>query len=121
MSMLRSISLRNLATISDASMEFQEGLNIITGETGSGKSILVDSLMLATGIRADTSIVRPGCRTGSVEAVFMDRDGNETIVRREISSQGRSRVFVDDSLSPLRMYGTPFRDSLNSTARGQLR
>ncbi len=99
--MLRSIVLRNLATISDTSMEFSEGLNVITGETGSGKSILVDGLMLATGKRADRSLVRPGTRTASVEAVFLRSSGEETTVRREINVQGRSRVFLNDSLSSL--------------------
>jgi len=99
--MLRSITLRNLATISDTSLEFSAGLNVLTGETGSGKSILVDGLMLATGKRADRSLVRPGTRTASVEAVFLDSSGEERTVRREVSVQGKSRVFIDDSLSTL--------------------
>ncbi|MEA3266324.1 MAG: AAA family ATPase, partial [Candidatus Fermentibacteria bacterium] len=99
--MLRSISLKNLATISDTSMEFEKGLNVITGETGSGKSILVDGLMLAVGARADKTLVRPGARTASVEAVFQLPGGEETVIRREISAQGRSRVFMDDALSTL--------------------
>lgn len=98
---LKSITLKNLATISDTSVEFERGLNVLTGETGSGKSILVDGLMLATGKRADRSLVRPGTRNASVEAVFLDPAGGETIVRREISLEGRSRVFIDDSLSTL--------------------
>lgn len=101
MQMLKSIILRNLATISDTSLEFSEGLNVLTGETGSGKSILVDGLMLATGKRADRSLVRPGTRTASVEAVFLDSSGEERTVRREVSVQGKSRVFIDDSLSTL--------------------
>ncbi|MCD6588623.1 MAG: AAA family ATPase [Candidatus Fermentibacteraceae bacterium] len=101
MNMLRSITLKNLATISDASMEFEKGLNVITGETGSGKSILVDGLMLAVGARADRSMVRPGAKTASVEAVFVQKNGDETVVRREISGAGRSRVFIDDALSTL--------------------
>lgn len=101
MQMLRSISLKNLATISDTSMEFKKGLNVITGETGSGKSILVDGLMLAVGARADKNLVRPGAGTASVEAVFQMPDGEETVIRREISAQGRSRVFMDDALSTL--------------------
>jgi DNA repair protein RecN (Recombination protein N) len=101
MNMLRSITLKNLATISDASMEFERGLNVITGETGSGKSILVDGLMLAVGARADRSLVRPGAKTASVEAVFVQKNGDETVVRREINAAGRSRVFVDDALSTL--------------------
>ncbi len=98
---LKSITLKNLATISDTSVEFGRGLNVLTGETGSGKSILVDGLMLATGRRADRSMVRPGTRNAFVEAVFLDPAGGETIVRREISLDGRSRVFIDDSLATL--------------------
>ncbi len=101
MQMLRSITLRNLATISDTSMKFEKGLNVITGETGSGKSILVDGLMLSVGARADKTLVRPGAKTASVEAVFQLPDGEETVIRREISVQGRSRVFMDDALSTL--------------------
>ncbi|MCK5786201.1 MAG: AAA family ATPase [Candidatus Sabulitectum sp.] len=101
MPMLSSITLKNLATISDTSMEFEKGLNVITGETGSGKSILVDGLMLATGARADRTLIRPGARTASVEAVFQLPAGDETVIRREISIQGRSRVFIDEALSTL--------------------
>ncbi len=101
MLMLRSITLKNLATISDTSLQFESGLNVITGETGSGKSILVDGLMLATGARADKTLVRPGSRTASVEAVFQLPESDEIFVRREISAQGRSRVFIDDALSTL--------------------
>ncbi len=99
--MLKSITLKNLATISDTALEFQSGLNVLTGETGSGKSILVDGLMLATGKRADRSMVRPGTRNAFVEAVFLDSGGSETVVRREISLEGRSRIFIDDSLATL--------------------
>ncbi|HPR22167.1 MAG TPA: AAA family ATPase, partial [Candidatus Sabulitectum sp.] len=99
--MLKSLALKNLATISDTSLEFQDGLNVLTGETGSGKSILIDGLMLATGRRADRSMVRPGTRNAFVEAVFVDPSGEETVIRREISLQGKSRVFVDDSMATL--------------------
>ncbi len=99
--LLRSITLKNLATISDTCLQFESGLNVITGETGSGKSILVDGLMLATGARADKTLVRPGSRTASVEAVFQLPGGDEIFVRREVGAQGRSRVFIDDALSTL--------------------
>jgi len=101
MLIMRSITLKNLATICDTTLEFEKGFNVLTGETGSGKSILVDGLMLAAGARADKSLVRPGTGSASVEAVFINSDGEETLVRREISAQGRSRVFMDDALSTL--------------------
>ena len=110
MLMLRSISLKNLATISDTSMQFGKGLNVITGETGSGKSILVDGLMLAIGARADKALVRPGTKTASVEALFQLPNGEETLIRREISALGRSRVFMDDALSTLEEVRTGVQD-----------
>ncbi len=99
--MLLSMTFKNLVTISDASMEFTSGLNVITGETGSGKSVLVDGLKLAVGARADKTLVRPGAKTASVEAVFQLPNGSETVIRRELGAQGRSRIFIDDTLSTL--------------------
>jgi DNA repair protein RecN (Recombination protein N) len=98
--MLARLSLRNLATISDTTLELTPGLNVLTGETGAGKSILVDGLLLALGTRADTALVRPGERLASVEAHFDTADG-ETIVRREVYTAGRSRMFCDDRLCTL--------------------
>ncbi len=99
--MIVSLTLRNLATINDTSIEFDQGLNVLTGETGSGKSILIDGLLLALGERADTSLVRPGAVAASVEALFILEDGSEILVRREVRSQGRSRFFVNDELTTL--------------------
>ena len=94
--MLCSLKLKNLATISDTSVEFADGLNILTGETGAGKSILIDGLLLTLGNRADRKMVRPGARTASVEALFTVDDGGEYIVRREVRARGRSRFFIND-------------------------
>jgi len=99
--MLVSLTLRNLATICDTSIEFEHGLNILTGETGAGKSILIDGILLTLGERADTSLVRPGSTTASVEAVFLLEDGSELLVRREVRSEGRSRYFINDELTTL--------------------
>jgi len=99
--MLASLTLRNLATISDTSIEFGTGLNILTGETGAGKSILIDGLLLALGERADTALVRSGSKTASVEAVFHKEDGSEFLVRREVRAKGRSRLFINDELATL--------------------
>ena len=99
--MLSALSLKNLATISDTSVEFTSGLNVLTGETGSGKSILIDGLMLTLGARADKSLVRPGTKNASVEALFLLPDNEELVIRREVSSKGRSRVFINDALSTL--------------------
>ncbi|NOQ23660.1 MAG: AAA family ATPase [Candidatus Aegiribacteria sp.] len=99
--MLVSLTLRNLATISDTTIEFEHGLNILTGETGAGKSILIDGLLLALGERADTSLVRPGSVAASVEAMFLLEDGSKFLVRREVRSEGRSRYFINDELTTL--------------------
>ena len=98
--MLARLSLRNLATISDTSLDLSPGLNVLTGETGAGKSILVDGLLLALGSRADTGLVRPGEKLASVEAHFQTAQGLR-IVRREVYAAGRSRMFCDDELCTL--------------------
>lgn len=100
--MLLRLSLKNLATISDTTLELGGGLNVLSGETGAGKSILIDGLLLALGQRADTSMVRPGQSVASAEAHFRAADENgEIIVRREVYSAGRSRIFLDDRLTNL--------------------
>ncbi len=98
--MLNRLALSNLATISDTVLEPGPGLNVLTGETGAGKSILIDGLLLAMGVRADKSLVRPGARLASVEAFFSDERGG-LCIRREVFAEGRSRVFIDDALSTL--------------------
>lgn len=118
--MLLTLTLRNLATISDTSVSFQEGLNVLTGETGAGKSIIIDGLLLALGERADTGLIRPGATVASVEALFRLEDGTEFLVRREVHSAGRSRMFMDDSLVTLeearrRLFGLVDLHSQRST------
>ena len=95
--MLRYLNIRNLAVIESLEVSFQPGLNVITGETGAGKSIVVGAVGLLLGDRASSDIVRTGEETAVVQAVF-DVDGTEVIVRREVTSQGRSRSFVDGQL-----------------------
>ena len=99
--MLTYLALRNLATISDTTLEFDSNLNVLTGETGAGKSILIDGLLLTLGERADTALVRPGTKLASVEAVFLNSDESELLIRREIRAGGRSRIFINDELTTL--------------------
>jgi DNA repair protein RecN (Recombination protein N) len=99
--MLKTLALRNLATISDTTLELSGGLNVLTGETGAGKSILIDGLLLTLGERADTGLIRPGAPVASVEALFCGPDGDELLVRREVHAAGRSRMFLDDELATL--------------------
>jgi DNA repair protein RecN (Recombination protein N) len=97
--MLRFLSIRRLAVIDAVDIEFGPGLNVLTGETGAGKSILVEAVSLLLGARASADLVRTGEETATIEAVF-ERGDDELIVRREITSQGRSRSFVNGSLVP---------------------
>src|SRR5262245_5603052 len=97
--MLRFLSIRNLAVIDRLELEFEPGLNVLTGETGAGKSILVGAVGLLVGGRASAELVRTGEDQAAIEAVFEDPAGGELVVRRDISSQsGRSRAFMNGAL-----------------------
>jgi DNA repair protein RecN (Recombination protein N) len=97
--MLRFLSIRNLAVIDRLELEFEPGLNVLTGETGAGKSILVGAVGLLVGGRASGDLVRTGEDQAAVEAVFEDAEGAELVVRRDISAQsGRSRAFLNGTL-----------------------
>lgn len=109
--MLLSLKVKNYALISDVDMHFDKGMNIITGETGAGKSILIGALGLALGKRADTSSLRNkeakcvieatfDVRGYSLEHIYQERDldyEEQTILRREIGSSGKSRSFINDT------------------------
>src|SRR5262249_8116606 len=105
--MIRFLSVNNLAVIDKLELEFANGLTVLTGETGAGKSILVGAVGLLVGGRASADLVRTGEETAAVQAVFERPDGTEVIVRREVSSQGRSRAFVDGAL----VSGAALRDA----------
>jgi DNA repair protein RecN (Recombination protein N) len=97
--MLRLLRIRNLAVIEAVEVEFEDGFNVLTGETGAGKSILVEAVGLLLGARATSDLVRTGESQASIEALFERSDGTELVVRREITSQGRSRSFVNGALA----------------------
>ena len=114
--MIESLRVKNLAIVEDAAMEFGPGLNVITGETGAGKSILIGALGLLLGERSDKTMVRTGEKQGSVEAVFQLADssgidglledmgleplsGGMLIVRRTLPVSGSGRIFINDSPS----------------------
>ena len=97
--MLRFLRIRNLAVIDAVEVEFEPGFNVLTGETGAGKSILVEAVGLLLGGRASADLVRTGEAQATIEAIFEPADGSELIVRREISAQGRSRSFVNGALA----------------------
>ncbi len=96
--MLRFLAIRRLAVIDALEVEFGSGFNVLTGETGAGKSMLVEAVGLLIGGRASPDLVRTGEETATIQAVFEQGDGRELVVRREISAQGRSRAFIDDAL-----------------------
>src|SRR6476646_4544060 len=96
--MLRFLRIRNLAVIEVVEVEFEPGFNVLTGETGAGKSILVEAVGLLLGTRASADLVRTGEAQATIEAIFEDHD-QELIVRREISAQGRSRSFINGALA----------------------
>lgn len=125
--MLVSLSIKNFSLIEDLEVSFASGLCILTGETGSGKSILLEALSLILGQRADLSTIRPGANKCVVEAAFhvsnhklkplfdtLDLDyESETTIRRELSVSGKSRAFVNDTpttLEALKKLGTSLVD-----------
>ena len=126
--MLEQLSIKNLVVVEDLSAEFQGGMTVITGETGAGKSIIVQALNLVSGGRSDATLVRHGKDKAEIVAMFQLgnnsnllsflencdlEDGEECILRRVIGSDGRSRAYVNGSsvsLSKLREVGTKLID-----------
>src|SRR5256885_6136714 len=96
--MLRFLRIRHLAVIDAAEVEFEPGLNVLTGETGAGKSILVEAVGLLLGGRASGDLVRTGEEMAAIEAIFENGE-EELLVRREITAQGRSRAFINGTLA----------------------
>lgn len=112
--MLRELRLKNFAVVESVTVSFASGLNVLTGETGAGKSILIDAIVLVRGGRAQSDVIRTEAETATVEAVFAvdsvpaaravleeaglaAEDGGEVVVRRELARSGRHRAFVNDS------------------------
>ena len=135
--MLQSISIVNFALIDDIQSDFGPQLNVVTGETGSGKSIVMDALSLVLGARADLSAVRDASKKCIVEVVFdlskssllsvfddLEVDFEvETILRREILPSGKSRSFINDTpvqLDKLRFLGSELVDLHSQHQTSQL-
>ena len=111
--MLLEIRVRNFAVIDAVTTSFGPGLNVLTGETGAGKSMLLDAILLIRGARAQTDVIRTDAETATVEAVFevaprgpaaavleeagLALDQGHVVVRRELARSGRHRAFVNDS------------------------
>src|ERR1700685_3878734 len=126
---LVQLRLENYAVIDNAAVEFASGLNLLTGETGAGKSILIDALALLLGEKASSDVIRTGAERAVVSAVFecegsagaaiekvlehngldVSEDGS-LIVRREIAAGGKGRVFVNNqpaTVAVVREVGAP--------------
>ncbi len=112
--MLQFLNISNIALIDDMQVEFESGLNLLTGETGSGKSIIVDALGVLIGGRFTSELLKSGSERGSIEGLFsvtpnaelealLENAGlertNELIIRREISSTGRNKIFINNQLA----------------------
>ena len=112
--MLVELRLENYAVIDNLAIEFAPGLNLLTGETGAGKSILIDALALLLGDKASPDVIRTGAERALISAVFevesgaekivaqvlesngIDADHESIILRREIAASGKGRVFVNN-------------------------
>ena len=112
--MLQLLSISNIALIDDLRVEFDGALNLLTGETGSGKSIIVDALGVLIGGRFTSELLKSGAERGSIEGLFLLapnpqlesllensglQNGDELIIRREISAGGRNKIFINNQLA----------------------
>jgi DNA repair protein RecN (Recombination protein N) len=111
--MLRYLRVRNFALIDHLEIQFESAFNLLSGETGAGKSLIVDALGLVAGSKASSDTIRTGETRAVVEAVFdaeladeldqlgLESEGPEVIIKREISSDGRNRVYINNQPSSL--------------------
>ena len=114
--MLIDLSIKNIAIIDNLHVSFEPGLNILSGETGAGKSIIIDAVNLILGGRASADLIRTGAEEGLVEAIFdlsaqpsilagLDEMGiecnGELLVKRVVSRSGKNRVFIGGGLSTI--------------------
>ncbi|MEW6738504.1 MAG: DNA repair protein RecN [Nitrospirota bacterium] len=106
--MLRELRIKNFTIIDDLSINFEPGLNVLTGETGAGKSIIVDAIGLILGDKASPDMIKTGSGESSIEAYFdnknhplleaLDIDSDDGVmIRRNISAQGKGRAYINDT------------------------
>ncbi len=115
--MLKELRVRNFALIREASLEFSPGLNVITGETGAGKTVLVEALGLLMGARGDSTAILPGAQRMELEAIFetnsqevrdkleelgLGGEEDEIIIRRILGNDGKGRCYVNDRTCTVR-------------------
>jgi DNA repair protein RecN (Recombination protein N) len=117
---ITELRVRDLVTIADVTLQLGPGLNVLTGETGAGKSMLVDAVALLLGARADSGLVRPGASRAIVEGAFdleaaglrrrletagLDAEEERLVIRREVTTDGRSRAWVNGSPTTIAVLG----------------
>ena len=110
--MLKELQIRDFALIEDLELSFYSGFSVLSGETGAGKSIIIDALSLLTGARASTEVIRTGAGRALISGAFTPSpaaaalletwgmlEGEELIITREISTSGRSRCWINGHLA----------------------
>ncbi len=118
--MISELRVRDLVTIADVTLQLGAGLNVLTGETGAGKSMVVDAVALLLGARADSGLVRPGAARAVVEGAFdieesgirrrlevadVELEDGRLVIRREVTADGRSRAWVNGSPTTIGVLG----------------
>ena len=113
--MLNSLSIKNVAVIDSLEVDFNNGLSVLTGETGAGKSIIIDSINMILGVRADRELIRHGCEKAMVQAVFecddetckllcdndIDVEDNQVIITRTLTAEGKSVAKINGTVVTL--------------------
>ena len=100
--MIKSLRIQNLATIEDIELQLQNGFSILTGETGTGKSIIIGGLKLILGGKGSTDIIRTGKKETSVEAIFQTDAHEDILIHRKISENGPGKGYLNGTLVPIR-------------------
>jgi DNA repair protein RecN (Recombination protein N) len=137
--MLQSLSIRDFVIVNQLDLEFESGFTVLTGETGAGKSILIDALSLALGARGEGGVTRAGCDKAEVSAIFnisnnqeaiewlvyaaLDNDGQELVLRRVMFADGRSRAYINGAtvtVSQLKELGELLVDIYSQNAHHSL-
>lgn len=98
--MLGQLHIKNIGIIDDITINFEDGLNVLTGETGAGKSLIIDSISAVTGSRISKEIIKTGSESAFIEACFFEKE-KDIILSREIFANGRNICKIDGEMSPL--------------------
>jgi DNA repair protein RecN (Recombination protein N) len=137
--MLQSLSIRDFVIVNQLDLEFESGFTVLTGETGAGKSILIDALSLALGARGEGGVTRAGCDKAEISAIFnisnnleaiewlvgaaLENDGQELVLRRVMFADGRSRAYINGAtvtMSQLKELGELLVDIYSQNAHHSL-